>query len=94
MHMMLSSLSLNQAARPISGTVGDVAVPGDAGQVVVLERDALATSASSTSAGDVGDVPLGDGVAGLAGELGLVEEERRPAGGRVDEPARVLLGRA
>jgi hypothetical protein len=41
---------------------------------------------------DVVDVDLRDGVAGLTGELRLVEEERRAAAGRVDEAAGVFLG--
>lgn len=37
-------------------------------------------------------MPLRDGVARLSGVLGLVEEEGSSAGGRVNEPAWVLVG--
>ena len=63
---------------PHAPHLGHAVVPGDARHVVGLERDALLLQGASLGR-DVVDVELGDGVTGLAGVLGLVDTERRPA---------------
>src|SRR4051794_418496 len=69
---------------------GDPAVPLDARQVVDLEGDPLALEVAHLRL-DVVDVPLGDGVPGLAGVAGLVDVEPGAAGGLVDQVRAELL---